>query len=47
MGQLWGHGGGAISGEAVTSTLNACSQQSGCINEEMTPEQYHLVCCNL
>ena len=25
VGQLWGHGGGAILGEAVTSALNACS----------------------
>ena len=25
VGQLWGHGGGAISGEAITSTLNARS----------------------
>ena len=46
VGQQWGRGGGAIPGEAVTSTLNAHSRQSGRINEEMTPEQYHLVCCN-
>ena len=44
--QLWGCGGGAILGEVVTSALNAHSWQSGCINEEMTPEQYHLVCYN-
>ena len=46
VGQLWGHGGGAILGEAVISALNAHSWQSSCINEEMTPEYYHLVCCN-
>ena len=45
-GQLWGHGGGAIIEEAVTSALNASSWQSGRINEGMTPEQYHLVYCN-
>ena len=45
-GQLWGHGGGAIIEEAVTSALNARSWQSGRINEEMTPEQCHLVCYN-
>ena len=44
--QLWGHGGGAILGEVVTSALNARSWQSGRINEEMTLKQYHLVCCN-
>ena len=38
VGQLWGHGGGAIPGEAVTSTLNTRSWQSGRINEEITPE---------
>ena len=32
--------------ESVTSTLNACSWQFGRINEGMTPEQCHLVCCN-
>ena len=46
MGQPWEHGGGAIPGEAVTSTLNAHNWRSGHINEEMTPEQYHLSCCN-
>ena len=45
-GQLWGHGGGAIIEESVTSSLNAHSWQSGRINEGMTPEQCHLVCCN-
>ena len=45
-GQLWGHGGGAIIEEAITSALNARSWQSGRINEGMTPEQCHLVCCN-
>ena len=45
-GQLWGHGGGAIIEESVTSALNARSWQSGRINEGMTPEQCHLVCCN-
>ena len=45
-GQLWGHGGGAIIEEAVTSALNARNWQSSCINEGMTPEQCHLVCCN-
>ena len=45
-GQLWGHGGRTIIGESVTSALNARSWQSGCINEGMTPEQCHLVCCN-
>ena len=46
MGQLWGRGGVAILGEAVTSTLNARSWQSGRINKGMTPEQYHLIYCN-
>ena len=32
--------------EDVTFALNACSWQSGHINEEMTHEQYHLICCN-
>ena len=45
-GQLWGHGGGAIIEESVTSTLNTRSLQSGHSNEGMTPEQCHLVCCN-
>ena len=46
VGHLWGRGGRAILGEAVTSALNAHSWQSGCINEEMTTEQYTLVCYN-
>ena len=45
-GQLWGHGGGTIIEESVTSALNAHSWQSGRINEGITPEQCHLVCCN-
>ena len=45
-GQLWGHGGGAIIEESVTSALNARSWQSDRINKGMTPEQCHLVCCN-
>ena len=45
-GQLWGHGGRTIIEESVTSALNARSWQSGRINEGMTPEQCHLVCCN-
>ena len=45
-GQLWGHGGRMIIEESVTSALNARSWQSGRINEGMTPEQCHLVCCN-
>ena len=45
-GQLWEYGRGAIIEESVTSTLNARSWQSGRINEGMTPEQCHLVCCN-
>ena len=45
-GQLWGHGGRTIIGESVTSALNARSWHSDRINEGMTPEQYHLVCCN-
>ena len=45
-GQLWGHGRGAIIEESVTSALNVRSWQSGRINEGMTPEQCHLVCCN-
>ena len=44
--QLWGHGGGAILGEAVTFALNAHSWQSSHINEEMTLEQYHLIFYN-
>ena len=46
VGQQWGRGGGAIPREAVTSALNAHNRKSGYINEEMTPEQYHIVCCN-
>ena len=38
VGQLWEHGGGAISGKAVTSALNARSWWFGYINEEMIPE---------
>ena len=45
-GQLWGHGGGAIIEESVTSALNTRSWQSGRINEGMTPEQCHIVWCN-
>ena len=45
-GQLWGHGGGTIIEEVVISALNARSWQSGRINEGMTPEQCHIVCCN-
>ena len=45
-GQLWGHGGGAIIEESVTSALNARSWQFGHSNEGMTPEQCHHVCCN-
>ena len=45
-GQLWRHSGEAIIEESVTSALNARSWQSGRINEGMTPEQCHLVCCN-
>ena len=45
-GQLWGHGGRAIIEESVTFALNACSWQSGRINEGMTPKQCHLVYCN-
>ena len=45
-GQLWGHGGRAIIGESVISALNARNWQSGRINEGMTPEQCHLVCCS-
>ena len=37
-GQLWEYCGRAIIKESVTSTLNACSWQSGRINEGMTPE---------
>ena len=46
MGQPWEHGGGAILGETVTFALNAHNSRSGRINEEMTPEQYCLGCCN-
>ena len=45
-GQLWEHGERAIVKEPVTSALNARSQQSGRINEGMTPEQCHPVYCN-
>ena len=45
-GQLWEHGEKAIVKESVTSALNACSWQSGRINEGMTPEQCHPVYCN-
>ena len=45
-GQLWGHGERAIIKKSVTSALNARSWQSGRINEGMTPEQCHPVCCN-
>ena len=45
-GQLWEHGERAIAKESVTSALNARNWQSGCINEGMTPEQYHPVPCN-
>ena len=44
--QLWEHGERAIVKEHVTSVLNACSWQSGCINEGMTPEQCHPAYCN-
>ena len=44
--QLWGHGGRMIIEESVTSALNARSWQSSRINEGMTPEQCHPVCCN-
>ena len=37
-GQLWGHGGRMIIEESVTSVLNACSWQSGRINEGMIPK---------
>ena len=40
-GQLWEQGERTIVGEPVTSALNACSWQSGHINERMTPEQCH------
>ena len=46
VGQPWVQGGGAISGEAVTSALNVHSWQSGRINEKMTLEQYCLDRCN-
>ena len=46
MGQPLEYGGGAIPGESVTSTLNAHNWWSSRINEEMTPEQYHLGCRN-
>ena len=34
------------SSDLVTSALNARNWQSSRINEGMTPEQCHLVCCN-
>ena len=46
MKQPWENSGRAILGQAVTSALNAHSCRYGRINEEMTPEQYHLGCCN-
>ena len=45
-GQLWEHGERAIVKEPVTSALNACSWQSGSINERMTLKQCHTVHCN-
>ena len=45
-GQLWEHGEKAIVKEPVIFALNARSWQSGRINEGMTPEQCHPVCCN-
>ena len=45
-GQLWEHGKRAIVKESVTSALNTRSWQSCRINEGMTPEQCHPVCCN-
>ena len=45
-GQLWEHGERAIVKESITSALNARIWQSGRINEGMTPEQCHPVCCN-
>ena len=44
MDQPWKHGGWAIQGETVTSTLNAHNQRSSRINEKMTPEQCYLGC---
>ena len=45
-GQLWGHGGRTIIEESITSALNARNWQSSRLNEGMTLEQCHLVCCN-
>ena len=45
-GKLWEHGGRAIIKESVTFVSNPRSWQSGRINEGMTPEQCHPVCCN-
>ena len=45
-GQLWKHGERAIVQEPATSALNACSWQSGSINEGMTPKQCHAIHCN-
>ena len=42
-GQLWEHGERTIVEELVISALNACSWQSGRINEGMTPKQCHAV----
>ena len=42
----WEHGERDIVKEPVTSALNARSWQSSRINEGMTLEQCHLVCCN-
>ena len=44
--QLWEHGERVIIKKSVTSALNAHSWQSGRINEGMTLEQCHPVCCN-
>ena len=46
VGQPWEHDRGAILRETVTSALNTHNWQSGRINEEGTPEQYQLGCCN-
>ena len=45
-GKLWEHGGRTIIKKSVTSVSNPRSWQSGRINEGMTPEQCHPVCCN-
>ena len=44
-GQLWGHDGGEIIKESVTSALNARSWQSSRINEGMTLEQIGRASC--